>query len=160
MATTPKQQPVLYREIRDELLTQHKDEIAATLPHDMDPARFSRAFAQMVQASPQLQQCSKKSLIAVALRAALDGLLPDGRQGAVAAYLTDPGDGRRSYVAQWIPMIEGIRKSIDPYIAAGNAMIDDVIDPRETRPTVIKAFEMAQTKRVERPWKKHGVMPV
>ena len=57
-------------------------------------------------------------------------------------------------------MIEGIRKSIDPYIAAGNAMIDDIIDPRETRPTVIRAFEMAATKRVERPWKKHGVMPV
>ncbi len=57
-------------------------------------------------------------------------------------------------------MIEGIRKTIDPYIAAGNAMIDDVIDPRETRPTVIRALEMAATKRVERPWRKHGVMPV
>ncbi len=57
-------------------------------------------------------------------------------------------------------MIEGIRKTIDPYIAAGNAMIDDIIDPRETRPTVIRALEMAQTKRVERPWKKHGVTPV
>ena len=57
-------------------------------------------------------------------------------------------------------MIEGIRKIIDPYIAAGNAMIDDVIDPRETRPVVIRAFEMAEGKRVERPWRKHGVMPV
>jgi acetyl-CoA carboxylase carboxyltransferase component len=57
-------------------------------------------------------------------------------------------------------MIEGIRKTIDPYIAAGNAMLDDIIDPRETRPTVIRALEMAQTKRLERPWKKHGVMPV
>jgi acetyl-CoA carboxylase carboxyltransferase component len=57
-------------------------------------------------------------------------------------------------------MIEGIRKTIDPYIAAGNAMVDDIIDPRETRPVVIKALEMAATKRVERPWKKHGVMPV
>src|SRR5665809_78996 len=57
-------------------------------------------------------------------------------------------------------MIEGIRKTIDPYIAAGNSMIDDIIDPRHTRPTVIRALEMAQTKRVERPWKKHGVMPV
>jgi acetyl-CoA carboxylase carboxyltransferase component len=57
-------------------------------------------------------------------------------------------------------MIEGIRKTIDPYIAAGNAMIDDIIDPRETRPTVIKALEMAETKRVDRPWKRHGVMPV
>jgi acetyl-CoA carboxylase carboxyltransferase component len=57
-------------------------------------------------------------------------------------------------------MIEGIRRSIDPYIAAGNAMVDDIIDPRETRSTVIRALEMAATKRVERPWKKHGVMPV
>ncbi|HZB06240.1 MAG TPA: acyl-CoA carboxylase subunit beta [Thermoleophilaceae bacterium] len=57
-------------------------------------------------------------------------------------------------------MIEGIRRTIDPYIAAGNAMVDDIIDPRETRPTVIRALEMAATKRVQRPWKKHGVMPV
>jgi acetyl-CoA carboxylase carboxyltransferase component len=57
-------------------------------------------------------------------------------------------------------MIEGIRKTIDPYIAAGNDLIDDIIDPRETRPTVIRALEMAETKRVERPHKKHGVMPV
>jgi acetyl-CoA carboxylase carboxyltransferase component len=57
-------------------------------------------------------------------------------------------------------MIEGIRKTIDPYVAAGNAMVDDIIDPRETRPTVIKALEMAATKRVERPAKRHGVMPV
>jgi acetyl-CoA carboxylase carboxyltransferase component len=57
-------------------------------------------------------------------------------------------------------MIEGIRQTIDPYIAAGNALIDDVIDPRETRPVVCRALEMAAGKRVERPWKRHGVMPV
>jgi acetyl-CoA carboxylase carboxyltransferase component len=57
-------------------------------------------------------------------------------------------------------MIDGIRRTIDPYIAAGNAMLDDIIDPRETRPVVCRALEMASSKRVERPWKKHGVMPV
>ncbi len=57
-------------------------------------------------------------------------------------------------------LVAGIRSTIDPYIAAGNALIDDVIDPRETRPTVIRAFEMAATKRVDRPWRRHGVMPV
>jgi len=57
-------------------------------------------------------------------------------------------------------MEDAIRATIDPYIAAGNAMIDDVIDPRETRPVVIKALEMAATKKVERPWRKMGVMPV
>ena len=40
------------------------------------------------------------------------------------------------------------------------SMIDDVIDPRETRPTIIRALEMAENKHVERPWKKHGVVPV
>ena len=30
----------------------------------------------------------------------------------------------------------------------------------ETRPVIIRALEMARTKKVERPWKKHGVMPV
>ncbi len=57
-------------------------------------------------------------------------------------------------------MVEKVREIIDPYIAAGNAMIDDVIDPRETRPTIIRGLRMARTKRVERPWRKHGVMPV
>ena len=57
-------------------------------------------------------------------------------------------------------MIAGIRKTIDPYIAAGNALIDDIIDPRETRPMIINGLRMAKDKRVQRPWKKHGVMPV
>jgi acetyl-CoA carboxylase carboxyltransferase component len=56
--------------------------------------------------------------------------------------------------------VEEFRKLISPYIAAGAALIDDVIDPRETRPTLIRALEMATSKRVERPWRKHGVMPV
>jgi acetyl-CoA carboxylase carboxyltransferase component len=57
-------------------------------------------------------------------------------------------------------MLEAVREQIDPYIAAGNALIDDVIDPRETRPTIIRGLRMAKDKRVERPWRKHGVSPV
>jgi acetyl-CoA carboxylase carboxyltransferase component len=56
--------------------------------------------------------------------------------------------------------IDQFRALISPYIAAGAALIDDVIDPRDTRPTLIRALAMARTKRVERPWRKHGVMPV
>ncbi|MBI2554285.1 MAG: acyl-CoA carboxylase subunit beta [Candidatus Rokubacteria bacterium] len=56
--------------------------------------------------------------------------------------------------------VEEFRKLINPYVAAGGAFIDDLIDPRETRPVVIRALEMAETKKVDRPWKKHGVMPV
>jgi methylmalonyl-CoA decarboxylase subunit alpha len=57
-------------------------------------------------------------------------------------------------------MLAEIKKSIDPYIAAKNALIDDVIDPRETRPTIIRGLRMAADKQVLRPQKKHGVMPV
>jgi methylmalonyl-CoA decarboxylase subunit alpha len=57
-------------------------------------------------------------------------------------------------------MLARIRESIDPYIAARNDVIDDVIDPRETRPTIIRGLRMAAGKRVDRPFKRHGVMPV
>ncbi len=57
-------------------------------------------------------------------------------------------------------MVANFKQIIDPYVAAGNAMIDDIIDPRETRPTIVRGLEMAANKRIERPAKKHGVMPV
>jgi acetyl-CoA carboxylase carboxyltransferase component len=57
-------------------------------------------------------------------------------------------------------MLEAVRQNIDPYLAAGNAVIDEVIDPRETRPTIARALRMARTKHVEKPRKRHGVMPV
>jgi acetyl-CoA carboxylase carboxyltransferase component len=57
-------------------------------------------------------------------------------------------------------MLDAVRQNIDPYISAGNAMIDDVIDPRETRPTIVKALRMASNKNVTKPPKRHGVMPV
>jgi acetyl-CoA carboxylase carboxyltransferase component len=57
-------------------------------------------------------------------------------------------------------MLEQVKKQIDPYLAARNDLVDDVIDPRETRPTIVHGLRMSANKRVERPWKKHGVMPV
>ncbi|MDQ3587817.1 MAG: acyl-CoA carboxylase subunit beta [Actinomycetota bacterium] len=83
-----------------------------------------------------------------------------GPEGAVNIIFRKQIEASEDPDATRAQMIEGIRKTIDPYIAAGNGMIDDIIDPRETRPAVIRALEMAETKRVERPWRKHGVMPV
>src|SRR5437763_1162318 len=83
-----------------------------------------------------------------------------GPEGAVNIIFRKQIEASEDPDATRAEMIEGVRRSIDPYIAAGNAMIDDIIDPRETRPVVIRAFEMAATKRVQRPWKRHGVMPV
>lgn len=38
--------------------------------------------------------------------------------------------------------------------------IDGIIDPKETRPVVIKSLEALQNKKQELPWKKHGTMPL
>lgn len=65
----------------------------------------------------------------------------------------DPEAKRRELVAAY-------RDLIDVYVAAGNDMVDDVIDPRETRATICRGLEMAQSKRVERPAKRSGVLPV
>jgi len=47
-----------------------------------------------------------------------------------------------------------------PYIAAARGFIDDVIEPRETRPRLINALEMLQNKRDTNPPKKHGNIPL
>ena len=46
------------------------------------------------------------------------------------------------------------------YYPASYQHIDDIIDPKETRPMIIKALEALQNKRQELPWKKHGNMPL
>jgi propionyl-CoA carboxylase beta chain len=51
-------------------------------------------------------------------------------------------------------------KFANPYVAASRGYIDDVIDPRETRPMLIKALNMLQNKRDTNPPKKHGNIPL
>src|SRR5437764_4917213 len=83
-----------------------------------------------------------------------------GAEGAVELSLRKQVQEADDPEAKRRELIENFRKIIDVYIAAGNDMIDDVIDPRETRPVICRALEMAQGKRIERPWKRHGVVPV
>ncbi|MBM3320487.1 MAG: acyl-CoA carboxylase subunit beta [Candidatus Eisenbacteria bacterium] len=51
-------------------------------------------------------------------------------------------------------------KFMNPYIAAGLGYLDDVIEPNETRPRVIRALESLQNKRQALPKKKHGNIPL
>jgi acetyl-CoA carboxylase carboxyltransferase component len=48
----------------------------------------------------------------------------------------------------------------NPYIAAERGYLDDVIEPRETRPALIKALRLARSKRQTLPPRKHGNMPL
>ncbi|HEV7678076.1 MAG TPA: acyl-CoA carboxylase subunit beta [Candidatus Dormibacteraeota bacterium] len=83
-----------------------------------------------------------------------------GPEGAVniifnkqIAAAADPEAERQKYVQM-------IRSQIDPYVAASWAMVDDVIEPADTRRVIVDAFEAARTKQLQRPWRKHGVRPV
>ena len=67
------------------------------------------------------------------------------------------GDARTE---ERLRLAEEIRRTIDPYIAAGHAQVDDVIDPADTRAAVWKGLRVARSKVVDRPWRKHGVLPV
>jgi len=51
-------------------------------------------------------------------------------------------------------------KFAHPYIAAARGYVDDVIEPKSTRPRLIRAFEMLQTKKDTNPPKKHGNIPL
>jgi len=83
-----------------------------------------------------------------------------GAEGAVEIIFRRQVEEAEDPAAKKQELIENFRKIIDVYIAAGNDMIDDVIDPRETRAAICRGLEMAAGKKVERPWKKSGVVPV
>jgi len=83
-----------------------------------------------------------------------------GAEGAVEIIFRKQVEAAEDPAAKHAELIGRYREIIDVYVAAGNDMVDDVIDPRETRPTIIRALEMSEGKRVARPNKKHGVVPV
>ena len=57
--------------------------------------------------------------------------------------------------------IEEYRNTVaNPYIASQRGFVDDVILPNITRPRLISAFDMLESKRESRPSKKHGNLPV
>jgi acetyl-CoA carboxylase carboxyltransferase component len=84
-----------------------------------------------------------------------------GPQGAVKivsrdeiAKAIDPGARATELVDEYV------ERFANPYIAAERGYLDDVIDPAETRPTLISALEMLKTKRVTRPARRHGNIPL
>src|SRR5881296_4478983 len=51
-------------------------------------------------------------------------------------------------------------KFAHPYLAAARGYLDDIIDPRDTRPRLIAALATLETKRDKNPPKKHGNLPL
>jgi propionyl-CoA carboxylase beta chain len=51
-------------------------------------------------------------------------------------------------------------KFANPYISASLGYVDDVIEPKETRPRLIQALKMLENKQMKLPRKKHGNLPL
>ena len=83
---------------------------------------------------------------------------PDGAVSIIARKeieeAADPVRRKAELVAEYR------EKFANPYVAARRGFIDDVIEPRETRPRLINALEMLQNKRDSNPPKKHGNIPL
>jgi propionyl-CoA carboxylase beta chain len=83
---------------------------------------------------------------------------PDGAVNIIfrkeLAQVEDAEKRRAELVADYI------EKFANPYVTAARGYIDDVIEPRETRPRLINALEMLANKRDSNPPKKHGCTPL
>ncbi len=78
-------------------------------------------------------------------------------EGKTIAAMTNEEE-RKAYIAE--KEAEYKEKFANPYQAASFGYIDDVIEPRNTRFRVIRAFEALQTKKVVNPPRKHANIPL
>ncbi len=82
---------------------------------------------------------------------------PDGAAAIIFKKELDSADNAEELLRQKVKEYRAM--FANPYRAAEHLHIDDVIDPAETRPRLIKALEQAMGKVEKRPDKKHGIMP-
>ena len=78
-------------------------------------------------------------------------------EGRAIAKITDPTE-RAKFIAEKVG--EYNEKFANPYQAASYGYIDDIIEPRNTRFRVIRAFQALETKKVVNPPKKHSNIPL
>lgn len=83
---------------------------------------------------------------------------PNGAANIIFAREIDNSDDPEATRAAKIE--EYREKFANPYVAASHGLVDDVIDPRETRIKLIQALDMMKTKKETRPAKKHGNIPL
>lgn len=93
---------------------EYMDERMETLRNALPPYISEKLFASVVmsamQRKPELMKCTKQSLWNACILAAQDGLLPDGREGAIVPYGENIDGKRAAEIATWMPMVEGFRK--------------------------------------------------
>ena len=89
---------------RDELM-QRDEELASLLPSTVTLDAFRNVAIIAVKKNPDLLKCDRRSLHNAVTAAAIDGLIPDGKEGVI---IPQKEDG--TLAARWAPMAHGIRK--------------------------------------------------
>ena len=101
------------QQLRAALEGPMRAEIAKALPKDIEPDRFIRTAITAVQMNPKLLDADRRSLFAACMRAAQDGLMPDGREAVLNIYSTKIKEGGTEYwvdKVQFLPMVRGLLK--------------------------------------------------
>jgi methylmalonyl-CoA carboxyltransferase large subunit len=84
-----------------------------------------------------------------------------GAEGAVEIVFRKEMDAAPDKAARRAELIDEYRSTFStPYVAAGRRLVDDIIEPADTRRHLAQALEYLQTKRDHRPPKKHGLIPL
>lgn len=84
------------------------EKFRAALPAHIPVERFQRVIQTAINTTPDLLKVERRSLWNAAMKAAQDGLLPDGREAALIPFR----DKTRGLIAQYMPMVGGIRKKV------------------------------------------------
>lgn len=92
-----------------------RGKFVATLPPEIPVDKFTRVVITAINMRPELLEADRTSLYTSCLRAAQDGLIPDGREGVLNIYNTNVGTKQAPKwmkKVQWMPMVEGVIKQL------------------------------------------------
>jgi recombination protein RecT len=140
-------------------LEKFSGEIKAVLPSSVSLESFKRVVRTAVQNNPELLSANSKSLYNSCLECAKQGLLPDGKEGALVIF-----NGKNGKTVSFLPMVDGIIKQIwrsekITYISANAVYQNDKFDyclgdkeyvehkpAMSSRGEVIAAYAIVKTK--------------
>lgn len=95
----------------EDQLTVYTPQIKAALPSHIPVDRFKRVLITAVNQQPDLVKADRRSLFNACVKAANDGLYPDGREAALVIFNKKNKDtGQWDQAVQYMPMIAGVRK--------------------------------------------------
>ena len=84
-----------------------------------------------------------------------------GAEGAVGIlYRRELSEAQDKEAARRSKIVELEDKFANPYVAAQRGFVDEVIEPSQTRPKLIRALALLENKRDTNPPKKHGNIPL